>query len=101
MTVIAPQRCAQSRRAVSAAGELVEQRRIQGPVQSGDPMRIRPWREMFRRGCVDAQDAEQYVSPDGSVFLPAGRVFQQGPPDRGLAVLGQPRYTRFHHRSSR
>jgi sugar lactone lactonase YvrE len=23
----------------------------------------------------------EYVSPDGSLFLPAGRVFQQGPPD--------------------
>ena len=36
--------------------------------------------EMFRRD-VAAPKAKQYVSPDGSVFLPAARVFQQGPPD--------------------
>ena len=36
--------------------------------------------EMFRRD-VSAAKAKQYVSPDGSVFLPAARVFQQGPPD--------------------
>jgi Pectate lyase superfamily protein/SMP-30/Gluconolactonase/LRE-like region len=36
--------------------------------------------EMFRRD-VSAPKARQYVSPDGSVFLPAARVFQQGPPD--------------------
>jgi hypothetical protein len=36
--------------------------------------------EMFRRD-VSTPRAEQYVSPDGSVFLPASRVFQQGPPD--------------------
>lgn len=36
--------------------------------------------EMFRRD-VSTPRAEQYVSPDGSVFLPANRVFQQGPPD--------------------
>ena len=36
--------------------------------------------EMFRRD-VSAPKAKQYVSPDGSVFLPATRVFQQGPPD--------------------
>jgi sugar lactone lactonase YvrE len=36
--------------------------------------------EMFRRD-VSAPKAKQYVSPDGSVFLPASRVFQQGPPD--------------------
>jgi len=34
---------------------------------------------MFR-GRV-APKAQQYVSPDGSVFLPAARVFQQGPAD--------------------
>jgi hypothetical protein len=28
---------------------------------------------------VSTPKARQYVSPDGSVFLPAGRVFQQGP----------------------
>ena len=36
--------------------------------------------EMFKRD-VSTPKAKQYVSPDGSVFLPAGRVFQQGPPD--------------------
>jgi hypothetical protein len=36
--------------------------------------------EMFRRD-VTAPRAKQYVSADGSVFLPAARVFQQGPPD--------------------
>ena len=35
---------------------------------------------MFRRD-VSTPKAKQYVSPDGSVFLPATRVFQQGPPD--------------------
>jgi sugar lactone lactonase YvrE len=36
--------------------------------------------EMFADD-VSTPKAKQYVSPDGSVFLPAGRVFQQGPPD--------------------
>ena len=36
--------------------------------------------EMFRRD-LTAPKARQYVSPDGSVFLPVARVFQQGPPD--------------------
>ena len=36
--------------------------------------------EMFARD-VSTPKAKEYVSPDGSVFLPAGRVFQQGPPD--------------------
>jgi hypothetical protein len=36
--------------------------------------------EMFRRA-VAAPRPKQYVSTDGSVFLPAARVFQQGPPD--------------------
>jgi len=36
--------------------------------------------EMFARD-VSTPKAREYVSPDGSVFLPAGRVFQQGPPD--------------------
>jgi hypothetical protein len=30
---------------------------------------------------VSTAKAREYVSPDGSVFLPAGRVFQQGPAD--------------------
>jgi hypothetical protein len=36
--------------------------------------------EMFTQD-VSTPKARQYISPDGSVFLPAGRVFQQGPPD--------------------
>jgi len=36
--------------------------------------------EMFADD-VSTPKAREYVSPDGSVFLPAGRVFQQGPPD--------------------
>jgi sugar lactone lactonase YvrE len=36
--------------------------------------------EMFVED-VSTLKAKEYVSPDGSVFLPAGRVFQQGPPD--------------------
>lgn len=36
--------------------------------------------EMFMRD-VSTPKAKEYISPDGSVFLPAGRVFQQGPPD--------------------
>ena len=40
--------------------------------------------EMFARDMAVAKPGE-YVSPDGSVVLPAWRVFQQGPPDhRGL-----------------
>ena len=35
---------------------------------------------MFAQDVTTAKPRE-YVSPDGSVFLPAGRVFQQGPPD--------------------
>jgi hypothetical protein len=30
---------------------------------------------------VSTPKSKEYVSPDGSVFLPAGRVFQQGPSD--------------------
>jgi sugar lactone lactonase YvrE len=30
---------------------------------------------------VSTPKAKEYLSPDGSVFLPAGRVFQQGPSD--------------------
>jgi Pectate lyase superfamily protein/SMP-30/Gluconolactonase/LRE-like region len=36
--------------------------------------------EMFAED-VSTPKAKEYVAPDGSVFLPAGRVFQQGPPD--------------------
>jgi len=36
--------------------------------------------EMFQED-VSTPKAKEYVSPDGSVFLPAGRVFQQGPAD--------------------
>jgi hypothetical protein len=35
---------------------------------------------MFARD-VSTPKAKEYLSPDGSVFLPAGRVFQQGAPD--------------------
>jgi len=36
--------------------------------------------EMFARD-VSTPKAREYVSPDGSLFLPSGRVFQQGPSD--------------------
>jgi len=36
--------------------------------------------EMFAQD-VSTPKAREYVSSDGSLFLPAGRVFQQGPPD--------------------
>ena len=36
--------------------------------------------ELFARD-VSSPKTQQYLSPDGSVFLPAGRVIQQGPPD--------------------
>jgi len=36
--------------------------------------------QMFARD-VGAPKAQEYVSPDGSVSLPAFRVWQQGPPD--------------------
>ena len=36
--------------------------------------------EMFAED-VSTAKATEFVSPDSSVFLPAGRVFQQGPPD--------------------
>jgi hypothetical protein len=40
--------------------------------------------ELFARDMA-APRAQEYVSPDGSLVLPAYRVFQQGPPDyRGL-----------------
>jgi len=43
-----------------------------------DTMRFTTLAEMFEAD-VTAPKAREYVSPDGSVFLPAGRVFQQGP----------------------
>ncbi len=36
--------------------------------------------QMFARG-VSTPKAREYVSPDGSIFLPAGRVFRQAPDD--------------------
>src|SRR5581483_2020229 len=36
--------------------------------------------DMFRED-LSTPKAKQYVSQDASVFLPAGRVVQQGPPD--------------------
>ena len=36
--------------------------------------------EMFARDMA-APKTREYVSPDGSLFLPASRTFQQGPPD--------------------
>jgi hypothetical protein len=36
--------------------------------------------EMFAED-VSTSKANEYVSPDGSIFVPAGRVFQQGPSD--------------------
>ena len=41
-------------------------------------MRFTTLAEMFRSD-VTMPQARQYLSQDGSVFLPAGRVFQQGP----------------------
>ena len=38
--------------------------------------------EMFAQDVTTPKTSE-YVSPDGSAFLPAGRVFQQGPYDAG------------------
>jgi len=36
--------------------------------------------QLFARDVTGAR-AQEYVSPDGSLFLPAGRVFRQGPDD--------------------
>jgi hypothetical protein len=36
--------------------------------------------QMFARDMATPK-AREYVSPDGSLFLPAARTFQQGPPD--------------------
>ncbi|HEX7359002.1 MAG TPA: glycosyl hydrolase family 28-related protein [Bryobacteraceae bacterium] len=43
-------------------------------------MTYRTLAEMFAQD-VTTPKAKEYVSPDGTVFLPAGRVFRQGPPD--------------------
>jgi hypothetical protein len=43
-------------------------------------MQYRTLREMFLADVTTPQK-KQYVSPDGSIFLPAGLVVQQGPPD--------------------
>jgi hypothetical protein len=43
-------------------------------------MRYRTLTEMFREDVATAKK-KQYVSPDGSIFLPYGLVVQQGPPD--------------------
>jgi hypothetical protein len=43
-------------------------------------MTYRTLSQMFAED-VTTPDAREYVSPDGSVFLPAARVFGQGPPD--------------------
>ena len=45
-----------------------------------DTLRYNTLPEMFSED-VSTPKTKEYVSPDGSVFLPAGRVFQQGPPD--------------------
>lgn len=45
-----------------------------------DTLEYRALAQMFRED-VSTPTAKQYVSPDGSVFLPARRVVQQGPPD--------------------
>jgi hypothetical protein len=45
-----------------------------------DTLEYRTLSGMFRDD-VSTPTAKQYVSPDGSVFLPARRVVQQGPPD--------------------
>ncbi|MGA8727633.1 MAG: glycosyl hydrolase family 28-related protein [Terracidiphilus sp.] len=45
-----------------------------------DTLTYRTLPEMFVSD-VSTPKTKEYVSPDGSVFLPAGRVFQQGPPD--------------------
>jgi hypothetical protein len=45
-----------------------------------DTMRFTTLAEMFAADATTPKPRE-YVSLDGSVFLPAGRVFQQGPPN--------------------
>jgi sugar lactone lactonase YvrE len=43
-------------------------------------MRYKTLAEMFAED-VTTSKQKQYISPDGSIFLPAGLVVQQGPPD--------------------
>lgn len=43
-------------------------------------MRYKTLAEMFAED-VTTPKAKEYVSPDGSLILPAGRIFQQGPAD--------------------
>jgi sugar lactone lactonase YvrE len=43
-------------------------------------LRFRTLDEIFAQDVTKVKEQE-YVTPDGSVFLPAGRVFQQGPSD--------------------
>jgi hypothetical protein len=43
-------------------------------------MRYRTLAEMFAEDVTTPKN-RQYISPDGSIFLPAGLVVQQGPPD--------------------
>jgi sugar lactone lactonase YvrE len=45
-----------------------------------DTMTYTTLADMFRND-VSTRKPKEYVSPDGSIFLPASRVFQQGPPD--------------------
>jgi hypothetical protein len=45
-----------------------------------ETLEYRTLAEMFREA-VTTPTAKQYISPDGSVVLPARRVVQQGPPD--------------------
>jgi sugar lactone lactonase YvrE len=45
-----------------------------------DTMTYTTLAEMFAKDVTTAK-AKEYVSPDGSVFMPATRVFQQGPAD--------------------
>ena len=63
----------------SAAGELLEQRRIQQPARLHHHDIHNDGRDVCED--VSTPKASEYVSPDGSLFLPAGRVFQQGPAD--------------------
>jgi hypothetical protein len=54
-----------------------------------DTLRYRTLSQIFAEDMTIAK-AKEYVSPDGSVFLPAGRVFRQGPDDSypGMDPLG-------------
>lgn len=45
-----------------------------------DTLEYRALADMFRED-VSTPKSKLYVSPDGSIFLPVGRVAQQGPPD--------------------